>query len=460
MNKFYLSILAAFTLTTSFAQFGEIENGDFESWTNTPLYDTTTQWVCSNSASQGFFGVPTTYQSTDASDGMYSARLTVEEIGSGPDTTFGFVLHGDPNFTFGLPYTDAFDNISVDYKSNMGSEDTLYMVLAKFMGGIPISQDVIPVGNGSQATFTEVNMSVSNVAQQEIFIGFVMGNPFAGINATPGAEAWVDNVRLYNGTTLASNLPDHSFESWDNISTDVADSWYTTGELFAGTALENVTQTTDANNGSFAMRLETVDDGGQPLAGFASIGMIDLSNAVDPFEAIPYEAMPTTFSGAFKFIPNGSDAAAINITWFQAGTPVGTHTEQLLDQATYTTFSSPLTITGTPDSMQLIIYSGDNPGSVLFVDDLSLSGGNVGISTVETTDYTIYPNPASTELNILVNDGTVNDYALVAIDGSVIAKGSIVNNGSTINLNGVQEGTYFLQLNASSGQAVEKIVIR
>ena len=86
MKKIYSITALVFLSMSAFGQFGQISNGDFESWEDQTIYANPTDWQSSNTVE--FYGVPAVSQSSDAQDGSYSVQLS--SILMGPDTLSSF----------------------------------------------------------------------------------------------------------------------------------------------------------------------------------------------------------------------------------------------------------------------------------------------------------------------------------------------------------------------------------
>lgn len=456
MKKLYTILLATALTFGANAQWGQIENGGFENWTDLTLYDTPADWVSSNE--EEFYGVSTVSQSSDAQDGASSVRIETVTIGS--DTLAGYVFHGNTGSSgpdTGIPYTDNFEAISLHYKTDLPLGDTLYMIYIRYQFGTPVESQVMPVAYGTNAAWTPALLYVGNQPQDELFIGFIGRNPFGGPNSTPGSWAMVDNVQLLSGGVETTPLPNHSFETWETATTEMPDSWYTLNSLLVGSGIENAVKTTDANTGSYAIEMTTIQLDQDSVASFLSNGPIDLGAAV-PFAPMPYTATPTTISGAYKYAPNNGDQAFLQIQFYQAGSFIGTHAETFTAQSSYTTFSSALTITGTPDSVSIIAFSGENPGSVLILDDLSFSGNNVGLAEFAAMDINMYPNPTTDRVMIKAN-GTFN-YEIIDLSGNRVLTGSNNQSAVEVSINELDAGSYFVRISNEVSTETHKLIVQ
>lgn len=435
-------------------QYGQIQNGGFENWTTSTIYDYLNVWKDSNRDNQS--GTPTVFKSNDAQLGTYAAEVTSQLVGT--DTIFGYVFQGtigDTGPESGVPYTSTFNKVQFQYKCDLPVGDSLFVIVVRFEGGLAVETIVEPVANGVQSAWTQGSLSISSTTQDSLFIAFVAADPFNNVYLTPGAWARIDNVQLLNGTTAQPNLPDFSFENWSPQMVESADNWYSLNEILASFDLENANKTTDANSGTYAIEMTTV--------GFAQQNdtipsFISFAPFLDGFGAVPYVASPTTFSGSYKYAPTGSDEATIEIYFTQDGLYIGNHTETLTAQANYTSFSSPLTIVGIPDSIFFVVSSGDSLGSVLKLDDLSFSGGNVGLAEFALMNVSIYPNPTSS-IVMIKTDGTYA-FELVNLTGEVVLSSVNLNGAQEINVDGVIPGTYFVRLTNGTTTATHKLIVQ
>jgi len=248
MKTIYTIALLLFIAVSALGQNGQIVNGGFENWEDIQLFESPTTWKSSDEFS--YYGVPTTSKSTDAQDGIHSARLDVVEVEGNPVT--GFVYHGDmDNFgpTGGIPYTDNFEAISVHYKTDLNVGDSLFMLLIRYNAGVMVEVQSIPFAIGSNAAWTPTVIYTGNAVQDELFIGFLLGDPFGANNPAVGSWAIVDNVKFLSGGIETALIPNHSFEDWTSHTFESPEDWYTINDLLAGYGLENATKTTDAFSG-------------------------------------------------------------------------------------------------------------------------------------------------------------------------------------------------------------------
>ena len=462
MKKIYTTLLATVIATLTFGQNAQIVNGGFENWTDVQLFDSPNDWISSNS--DEWQGVETVLKSTEASDGNFSCEFTAKEVGSFPDTTFGYVLHGSIGPSGpdgGIPYTDIFNEVTFDYQSDLPVGDTLYMLTIRFDAlGMPIEQLLLPAAYGTNATWTSGSVTVPATPQTELFFGFVLGDPFAGDYTTPDKWARVDNVKLKNAAVATTDLPNNSFEQWTTTTIEQPNNWFTMNEFLIGSGIQNATKTTDANSGSFAVELTTMynSDWDDTIGGFVSIGSIDM-NGPNPFTPIPYVASPTTFNYSYKYAPtNGDPSGGILVEFFSGGISIGQDFVNPTAQATYFTGALTLSYSGTPDSMSLIAFSGDSLGSVLKLDDLSFSGGDVGIEEFKKLSTNVYPNPASDYVMIKAN----GSYSIEMIDVTGKVVHSSENNFGVLTVDTVnfKTGAYFIRINTESGIKTHKLIIQ
>ena len=456
-------IILAFFLTVifgnSFAQFGEIQNGDFESWTNQTLYESPTAWKSSNT--EEYRGVAVTSKSTTAQEGSYSVLL--ETVALDDDTLVGYVFHGSLGATGpegGIAYTSAFDAIRVQCQSNILMGDTLYMLLIRFSGGTLIDMEMLPVAEGVNSSWTQVDLPVNTMGQDEVFIGFIMGDP--DVSPKPGSWALVDNVEMLNGGVATTPLPNQGFETWTTASVENADNWYTLNTLLSSFQMENSNKTTDAYSGTYAMAMTTVQAfGTDTVPAYISIGEIDLNAQGSPFLPAPYTATPTTFSGAYKYSPVNGDEAAIQVLFYQGGSIIGEHGEMFVTaQTSYQTFSSPLAIFGTPDSIVFLAFSGENPGSVLKLDDLQFSGGDVSIGEVVSNDlFTIYPNPANEVVTINLEANSSYSLYIYNVIGKLVDSKENSMGITELNVSDFPKGTYLIRIVSGNKIFTEKLII-
>ncbi|HLP13636.1 MAG TPA: T9SS type A sorting domain-containing protein, partial [Flavobacteriales bacterium] len=133
--------------------------------------------------------------------------------------------------------------------------------------------------------------------------------------------------------------------------------------------------------------------------------------------------------------------------------------------ASYTSMGGALTFTGVPDSMIVIITSGYNPGSILKVDDLSLTGGNVGLQEMaKKLGFKVYPNPTYGMFSLEWESTTNEDVHFVLTDvtgKTVMSKemgSSTGTNTKEVSIVDLPAGVYTYALRNSQMNKIGKLV--
>mgnify|MGYP006098809127 CR=1 FL=1 len=460
MTKLFLSLLAITITSMVFAQPGQISNGGFESWQNDTLYQDPTDWRSSNT--DRFFGIPTVTRSNDAADGSYSALITPNKINQ--DTLAGNVYLGEigpAGPQKGVPYTDNFEAITIYYKSDLQINDSLYVIMVRFYEGNIVDYQIKPFAFGLNNTWTPTVIFVGNTLQDSLFIGFSVGTPTSAYSPQPESWATIDNIQFISGGNFTSNLPNNSFENWTDKTTENPNDWYSLNYLLAGHGLENAVKTTDANTGNFALQMSTVTSPIGTVPGFIGNGTIDFYNTNVAFLPQPYTAIPTDLTGAFKYTPSGIDTATIQLVFYENNVAIGYHKENLISQPTYTNFSSSFSIFGNPDSLVFLIYSGDNIGSTLFLDDLSFSGGGVGLSELtDDLNVLLYPNPASNVLNIKLPEKETYSIRINNLLGKTVIQLNNYSGLNSISTDLLEKGSYLVSIFNDTRQITKVLVIQ
>lgn len=462
MKKLYTVILSLLLGANISAQSeaGEIVNGGFEDWTNDTLYEYPSIWESANT--QQFQGTAVVSKSTDAVDGNYSAKLEVAVVGG--DTIQPYVFHGgagDQGPDAGIPFTTTFTDVAVSYKTNLIGSDTLTMFVIKYALGNTVSMDLIPVATGQNPSWNTDTLSVSAGIQDSLFIGFIVGGVDENNIINDGSWALIDDVEMIDNGTAVTNIPNPSFETWDASIVENPDNWYTLNPLLSGMGLNNANKTIDAYSGTYAMEMTTIDPSGMgqdTLPSFVSMGAIDFGSGGSPFLPISYGAVPGTFSGAYKYSAINGDQGGIGIEFLQGGSQIGFHVEMFNNESTYTTFSSPLTISGTPDSIIFYINSGNHPGSILKVDDLEFTGGNVGVEEIENDNIVLYPNPASDMVNINGTSASFT-YYIYNVTGKLIDNGNKVKGKQVVDVSDYTRGSYFVKIVSGKDVITKKLIV-
>ncbi len=445
MKKTLLSLLTVMSVSV-YAQNGQIQNGGFENWTTLPIGTFIDGWTTSE---MEFPGAQTVTQSTDAIDQTYSMKLETKLIGT--DTAFAYALYGsagDSGPTFGYSYSTDVDSVTMYMKFDIQPNDSALILVMRRNPIVPMQVDFFYV-KGVQSSWKRFTFPLSSMtgAPDSLMVGIASTNAFV-MQGVPGSYVYVDNVRMISNSTTAPDLYNYSFEVWNTPTYENPDSWYTFDGLLAARGLPMTTQkSTDASSGSFSIRLNPVLNGNDTIQGIVSVS--PFNPAISNFEGLPYTAQPAALEGKYKFAPSGADQISILVQLQNSGSIIdyqvfGTNTAA----ASFTTFTIPLNVTTQPDTLFLIGWSPNNPGSYVWLDDLQFTGGNVGVLQLGdiASGFYVFPNPTADIVNVVLPK-VQGEIALYDMNGRIIFNATTLDMGlqRAISLQDYPAGVYLLR---------------
>lgn len=284
-----------------------------------------------------------------------------------------------------------------------------------------------------------------------------------------------------------SQVPNGNFEAWtvytslaSGISVDVPTGWDIPDKIASDLGITDRNcnkETAVVHSGSFSTKLSTksldigvaiLDVPGTITTGVISFDFVTLTPAV--VGGAPITAAYDALGGYYQYAPSGSDTMNVIVLMLSGEDTIGMG--QYRDPATsgsYQSFNCPITyfVPGTPDQMQITITSSGGftslvPGSVLYVDDLEVTGGiNVEDFEGYGISRNIYPNPASEYINInnpANNDVTMEVYNMNGQKVDVVTLSPEMN---SVNLAAYASGIYTFRL-IDNGTVVysNKFVVR
>lgn len=450
------SILCSIILLVAspFYSISQVTNGGFENWSDSILYETPSIWSSSNQ--EQFYIEATVFKSTDAQEGLYSAKLGAAEIFG--DTLGGFVIHGSLNPLVGIPYTDNFEAVVVNYKIDLQANDSLYLVIVRKANGIIVDYQVKPFAFGPATAWTPQLIPVGNTPQDELLLGFIIGDPNTSHNPHPNSWALVDNIKLLNGGIYQSNLPNHNFETWEEEVVELPDNWGTLTPYFSHFGFNNTIKTNDAFEGASAIEISTVLFGTDTIVGLISKGRIDYSSSI-PYGLVPIASTPIKVAGAYKLATSSVDEGILQIQFMENGSLVGYHEENFTPNSNYTIFNSVIGMFGIPDSMIFTVVSGSNPGTVLKLDALAFDS-DLSIDNNSIIDFTVSPNPTEDFLHVEIDDISFKKARLMTLNGEIVWESSLLSDLHSIDITPFSSGVYFISMTSDKGSSLKKVVIR
>ncbi len=264
------------------------------------------------------------------------------------------------------------------------------------------------------------------------------------------------------GSTVPSAVPNYSFESSIVISAETPNDWFTFNDL-AVLFLNQpyITETTDATVGASAIQVTTTAE--NVAADIPSIVTNGTFNfATDSFEGgTAFIATPDVFSYDVRYVPSGTDTALVWLRMWNAtsGDIIDTFDIITTSAATYETRTITLGLTEAPDSVWVLGYSGNQAGSVLKLDNILFTGGDIGFKEEPLfSDLRIHPNPATGNTTILFD--SADEISIVNLAGQVMFRTADAANGKLIvDVNSWNEGVYFVRLTDSGKSLTRKLVV-
>ncbi len=277
-------------------------------------------------------------------------------------------------------------------------------------------------------------------------------------------------------TSAQTQPPNAGFENWESVGVGAEDpvDWSSFNEFIAMGIPEFLFKSTDANSGSFALRI-TSDTATIPppfgtgvldtSAGMVVVGVMDMDNPGIPYTDRPNEmkvfVKGTVGSGDACFVVaklwkwNGSSRDLVGEAVYVMTTSIVSYTEQ--------TIAFNYSLPDTPDTLSIMIAGGDvSPGGTIipdnefFVDDISFTG-SVGINeTGNNISINIYPNPVANELNIITSFSEKTVFEIYDVTGKQIESVEIEGKFSKVSTADIPAGTYIYQIVNKNSTVINK----
>jgi hypothetical protein len=273
--------------------------------------------------------------------------------------------------------------------------------------------------------------------------------------------------------------PNPSFENWVTaFNYEVPESWQTLNFL-QFTLPPNPLSVTkavgiDVHSGNYALKLKTIQITTNPAPqilddtmGLIFTGLINIS-PVYYKQGFPYTSRPDKLTFWFKYLPVGSDTGGVRVQlkkYYDSTTHIVGQGEVNINQnLTYTQLVVDITYNtdDIPDTCSIIFASSKSiqvarVGSVLYVDDVALSGW-VGIDEHQkpTEKVTVFPNPAKDNITFELKMEEAKSIRINDIAGKKIDVFFINNSNVTINTSGYQQGIYLYEIVDKNNELLTK----
>ncbi|MEO8069566.1 MAG: hypothetical protein ABI599_17855 [Flavobacteriales bacterium] len=427
----------------------QIANGTFEGWSSVTVYENIDEW---NNGNYQIPGVVTTTKVT-GQVGQYAAHL--ETVGVGTDTTFGFILHGDfvnGIATRGVPFTTDVDAMQGWYRYDLMPSDSAMIYLLIWKNG-SITDTLLELVGGSQPQWTAFNFPVNGgvaTPVDSVIVAVTSSNPFSLTGMAAGSWIEVDGLRLTSANVLnPDEVPNNGMEDWTDVGSEEPDNWFTFNPLLLQLGLTPITKSTMAHTGNFSVRMETLDLGGDTLPGILTNGNIFAGGL---FAGIPYTDTPSLMTAFYQYAPVGADTAGIGALFVSNGLIVAQAYLYFTATTSNWTFAgAPITLFNSPDTLILQVYAGNDPGSVLYLDDLAFSGISLGVSGATSSTMTLFPQPAGDVLHVVTGPLCGNGATLRITDhmGRLVREQAVGDGGGApleLSLTGFATGQYVLEI--------------
>jgi hypothetical protein len=301
---------------------------------------------------------------------------------------------------------------------------------------------------------------------------------------------------------FAQTLPNNGFETWTNATTPT--NW---AANYSGTVSGAIplsfsfgTRTVDAHSGSYALKISPtlMPVGNITMPGFVQLGAVGsfnidlatltaLSNldfsSINPdslgglrnmiSKGVPMSNSPSEVKFWYKFLPDGSDEAMINVMttkWnslTNSSEIVASGSTTISGLATqYTEMNVPMTLEGansTCDTILVIIVAGGAQASAateFFIDDITLKFNTWGVNEFSSSDVNVYPNPAKEVATITVKDYT-QPYQISLYDsfGKLLFSTKDLNEAYSFSTVNYSTGIYLVKITQNGLTTTTKLMV-
>ncbi|MDB5282034.1 MAG: hypothetical protein JWO06_1109 [Bacteroidota bacterium] len=269
----------------------------------------------------------------------------------------------------------------------------------------------------------------------------------------------------------AQQPPNAGFNTWDNSYTPTG---YMTNDALFGSALGFTFQdNVDFVEGTSSLELKSDSLSFAPSAGVVSDIVSSGTGTYSPntgpqYSGVPFAFRPDTIFFDYKYTSPGTDTGALSILLSKnfstvvlgVGIPLDTTSQWISAYAVVTSYYQSAVIPDTLILQFLSSYGIGTKGSTLHIDGVRF--GYVHTATeiaaiANETRVNVYPNPASTELNISVSDN-VKGSAFEAFDltGRLVSKTILENPSSSVDISKLSNGTYIYRISDANNLTVSQ----
>jgi len=409
-----------------------------------------------------------TKKSSDAAVGNYSILLQSAKVGM--DTAFGYFLYGMPGdiLTGGTPFGDRPDSLKMKIKYHTPGTADIVVVLIFKKNGLPITNQYFSI-MGKQDNWIDTSFAVSSMANNpdSVIFGIAACNPFTE-QYHPGNWIMVDSFYFIG---VNQQLPNNNFETWNTFQNEEPLGWNSFNLYYIINGKQaNVTKSSDAFSGNHSISVKTAALSLQGLSldtlGIATTGNISLDGYSGGF---PMKAKPDSMTFHYKYNNSAliTDMAVVYAEFKKFNSTK--NKSEVIDSAfallpgSYqwkkitVKFDTTSTI---PDTCNMVLASSSlifGPGGIgnqLLVDDILFYYKGVGIpfNDLVNKKINIFPNPASTTLNVLMdNNLSIQKLSVCNLNGQEIYRhefnsNDVNNQVIQINIENLEKGFYLVKL--------------
>lgn len=480
-----LLLLSIVALYSAILTAQSIPDGGFENW-NTLSWNDPTYYNTSNDQNVPLGIAANVTQTTGYLNVNYGVQI--ETTGITGNAISAFCINASVNGsvpTGGIPtgWTTKPTGIRFYYQYAPANNDTAVVLVMFKKSGVVVDSFlvILPVAENSYTLHSYYPRNPLPVVPDTVIVGAsstiqVLKNGGGG-NEPAGSKLIIDSITFTGVNTQPAEL-NGDFQQWTTDTTHTPTGWYIN--------YPNVTRTTDAASGNYALQVETENAGGGIQPGQAGTGYYSQNchgncNELGGYAyAVPASGIDT-LEFAYKYAPAAGDTASINVDFVYKGHSVfGNSINLFRSNAVYKDTMLIFNFGNTQiDTAIININSSQHNndttsaqyapymGSTLKVDNLfftSQKAADLGVNELSAKgEIKVYPNPANNLINIdLTNlSGALEQLAIYDMSGRMLSSVNYAdatrNTIETINISNFSAGIYLIEATTSDGKFYQKV---